>query len=176
MLKISQVARHLNERLERYLCITLYIYLTAIIGIEVFRRYVLGDASLWGEETARFAFVYMTWIGAAWAVRVRLHIRIDAIYDFLSERVEGYLYIFSDIVMIIFGLYAVYWMIPVISTTLEFGRVVPALRVNQAFFQMAVPIGIGLFVFRATQSLYRDISDVRNGRPVYKGETLFGDS
>jgi TRAP-type C4-dicarboxylate transport system permease small subunit len=38
---------------------------------------------------------------------------------------------------------------------------------------MAVPIGFALVMFRLTQSLLRDISDLRAGRPVYEGDKLF---
>ena len=47
------------------------------------------------------------------------------------------------------------------------------LRVSMVWFLMAVPIGFSLMIFRLLQSLVRDISDMRAGRPVYEGERLF---
>ena len=54
-----------------------YAYFCIIIMTEVVRRYVFGDSSAWGEMTARYAFVYMTYIAAAEAVRQNKHIRVD---------------------------------------------------------------------------------------------------
>ena len=47
------------------------------------------------------------------------------------------------------------------------------LLVPMVWFLSAVPIGFSLLLFRLLQSLRRDISDIRNGRPVFEGESLF---
>lgn len=168
-----RLLRLLNAHLERYLILSIYVYLVLIIGIEVFRRFGLNNASLWGEETARFMFIYLTWIGASWAVHKRLHIRIDILHKYVSERVTGLLYILGDLIMLVFFPLAIRWMIPQLQTLLQFGATTEALRVNQIYFYMAIPIGMGLVTIRVLQALYRDVKDVRAGRPVYKGEQLF---
>lgn len=165
----------LNDHAERYLILTIYVYLIFIIGMEVLRRFVLNSSSLWGEETARFMFIYLTWIGASWGVHERLHIRIDLLHQFVSERVKGALYILSDIALLVFAVYAIRWSIPQLQTLLEFGAVTQALRVNQIYFQAAIPIGMGLVLIRGVQALLRDVRDVARGRAVYEGETLFGE-
>lgn len=171
--RIAPMAKFLNENLERYLLLSIYVYIISIIGIEVLRRFVLDNASLWGEETARFMFIYLTWIGASWGVHKRLHIRIDILHQYVSERTTGILYILGDLVMLAFVIVAIQWTIPQLQTQLEFGAVTEALRVNKIYFQIAVPIGMGLLTVRILQALYRDVKDVMAGRPVYKGEQLF---
>lgn len=167
--------KYLNKNSERFLLLTLYIYIVFVIGIEVFRRFVLNMSSLWGPESARYMFIYLTWIGASWGVHNRLHIRIDIIHNYVSEQITGILYILSDVIMLIFSLSTIYVSIPLIQTSLEFGAVTQGIGVNQAFFQFAIPFGMVLFTTRVLQAMYRDIIDVKSGRPVYKGETLFGD-
>ncbi|MFC6977115.1 TRAP transporter small permease [Halomicroarcula sp. GCM10025709] len=171
--RIASAGGLLNEHLERYLLLSIYVYIIAIIGIEVFRRFVLNNASIWGEETARFMFIYLTWIGASWGVHKRLHIRIDILHQYVSERTTGLLYILGDIVMLAFVVVAIQWTIPQLQTLLEFGGATQALRVNKIYFQVAVPIGMGLLTVRILQALYRDVKDVLAGREVYKGEQLF---
>ena len=41
------------------------------------------------------------------------------------------------------------------------------------WFLSAVPIGFCLLLYRLQQSIRRDLSDIRQGRPVYEGERLF---
>ncbi len=67
---------------ERYLMLVLYCFIVFVIVTEVVRRFVLDFSSLWGEEAARFAFIYLGWIGASYAVKQRAHIR----FDFLTPR------------------------------------------------------------------------------------------
>ena len=71
----------LDQRLEFWLGFLLYAYLAGIIVIEVFRRYVLSAASTWGEETAIYAFIWMSYVAAAKGVRSRSHLAVDTLRD-----------------------------------------------------------------------------------------------
>ena len=51
--------------------------LAGIIVVEVFRRYGLDAASTWGEETAIYAFIWLSYIAAAKGVRSRRHLAVD---------------------------------------------------------------------------------------------------
>jgi TRAP-type C4-dicarboxylate transport system permease small subunit len=161
------------QNFEKYLMYAFYSYLLFIIIAEVVRRYAIGFASLWGEETARFSYIFITYLGISWAAHKRTHIRIDAIYGLVSDRTENYLYLFSDLMMILFAAYAFWYSLPLIQTSLEFGAKTQALRVSRAIFQAAVPIGFSLMSVRVLQRTYEDVRDIRAGRPVYKGESIF---
>ena len=171
--KTRNLVTYLNNNAERILLLILYTYIVFIIGAEVFRRFVLNISSIWGAESARFMFIYLTWIGASWGVHRRLHIRIDIIHGYVSERTTGLLYIVGDIMMLVFAATTVYVTIPLIQNSISFNSVSQGLRMNLAFFQMAIPLGMSLLMMRVLQKLSQDIKDVKNGRPVYKGETLF---
>jgi TRAP-type C4-dicarboxylate transport system permease small subunit len=163
----------LNHNGERILIFVLYTYLIFIILAAVIRRFILDFSSLWGTRTAVYAYLYLTYIGMSWAVYKRAHIRLDVIFQYVSERVEGYLYIFSDLTMLAFAAYTIWYSIPLIQTSIEFGAATQALRVNRVFFQIAIPLGFTLFSARVLQRLYYDVKDVRNDRPVYKGDAVF---
>jgi TRAP-type C4-dicarboxylate transport system permease small subunit len=167
--------RWLDQNVEIYLILIFYLYIILVVGIEVFRRFALDQASLWGEETARMAFIYLTWIGVSWGVHKRTHIRIDFIHDLISERLTGIFYIISDLSLLAFAYYAITLTLPVIQTSLEFGATTPALRVSRVYFLMAIPLGFVLVIIRSLQALYRDTTAVLEGRPVFKGGTLFAE-
>ena len=67
------------------------------IAMEVIRRFVLSYSSIWGEEIARYAFIYLAWIGAAATVKDRAHIRIDVLMHYLSNRSRTVLYLLGDL-------------------------------------------------------------------------------
>jgi TRAP-type C4-dicarboxylate transport system permease small subunit len=171
--RVPDVLVVVAQNFEKYLMYAFYSYLLFIIIAEVVRRYALGFASLWGEETARFSYIFITYLGISWAAHKRTHIRIDAIYGLVSDRTENYLYLFSDLMMILFAAYAFWYSLPLIQTSLEFGAKTQALRVSRAIFQAAVPIGFSLMSVRVLQRTYEDVRDIRAGRPVYKGESIF---
>ena len=61
--------RRLDDNAERWLLLVFYAMIVATIVVEVVRRFVLSYSSLWGEEIARYAFIYLAWVGASAAVK-----------------------------------------------------------------------------------------------------------
>ncbi|MDA7946197.1 MAG: TRAP transporter small permease [Hyphomicrobiaceae bacterium] len=164
----------LNENLERWALLIFYVMLVITMAVEVVRREVFAYSSIWGEEIVRYAFIYLAWIGAAAAVRERAHLRIDVIFNYIvSNRAKTLLYLLGDLVMLAVALIAVYWSWETVLVSWKFGSVSHGLRVSMVWFLMAVPLGFGLMIFRLLQSIIRDLSDLKSGKPVFEGERLF---
>ncbi len=170
---MSRIYKALDRNGERWLLLVFYVMLVGTMFIEVIRREVFAYSSIWGEEMVRYSFIYLAWIGAAAAVRERGHIRIDVIMNYVPQTVKAVLYIFGDIVMFIVALIALYWSWEAVHISWKFGSVTHGLRISQVWFLFAVPFGFALVMLRLIQSFLRDISDLRNGRPVYEGDKLF---
>jgi len=164
---------NLDRNLERWALLVFYSMLVITMAVEVLRREVFSYSSVWGEEIVRYAFIYLVWIGAAAAVRERAHIRIDVIFEFSSPRVKALLYLFGDFVMLFVSCVALYYSWESLMVSLRFGSVSHGLRVPMVWFLSAVPIGFVLLLYRLQQSIRRDLSDLRHGRPVFEGERLF---
>jgi TRAP-type C4-dicarboxylate transport system permease small subunit len=171
--QVRSTALWLDENAERYLLVTTYFYITFIIVMGVFNRFVLQSTSGWEVETARLLFIWLTWIGASLAVRRRSHIRIDFIYQYVSDRTEGLLYIFSDLVILAFCVISFDAFLPIMQTTFEYGASLVTIDLTVAFFQAAVPVGLALMATRGLQMLFFDVRSVLNGEQVYQGERLF---
>ncbi len=165
--------RKIDRHGERWLLLFLYCFIVLAIFIEVVRRYVLGFSSVWGEETARYAFIYLVWIGAAVAVRERAHIRIDVILHYLPPRGVALFYIFADVLTAVLAGYAIYWSMDPVLVSWKFENVTDGLRIVRVWFLVAVPIGFTLVMLRLVQSILRDIADLRAGRPPFTGRKLF---
>ena len=57
--------KRLDDNAERWLLLIFYGMIVATIVVEVVRRFVLSYSSIWGEEIARDAFIYLAWVGAS---------------------------------------------------------------------------------------------------------------
>ncbi|TCD13166.1 TRAP transporter small permease [Oricola cellulosilytica] len=163
----------LNRNAERWALLVFYVMLVVTMFIEVVRREVFAYSSIWGEEIVRYSFIYLAWIGAAAAVKERGHIRIDVLMHYVGPRIKATLYIFGDLVMMGVALVALYWSFETVMVSAKFGSVSHGLRVSMVWFLAAVPIGFALVIFRLLQSLFRDINDLRFGRPAFEGDKLF---
>ena len=165
--------KRLDANGERWLLLPLYALIVITIFVELFRRFALSYSSIWAEEIARYAFIYVSWIGASAAIRERAHIRIDVILPFIGERTRGAVMIFGDLVTIILAVVAFWWSLETVLTSLKFGSVTHGLRISLAWFLAAVPLGFAMMFFRLIQSIVRDIQALRSGQPIYRGKKLF---
>lgn len=168
-----RLLRALNAKCELWLMLWLYGYVISVIAVEVIRRFVFDYSSLWGEETARYTFVYLTWIGAAYAIKVRAHIRIDLLANALPPRGQALLNLLASVCAIVFACFALYWSLEPVAVSFRFGSVSDGLRITKAWFLLAVPLGFALVLWRALQSLYIDLSDLRHGSVTTSSEKLF---
>lgn len=172
-MKFKTILRAIDKNGERYLLLPLYALIVSTIFIEVVRRSVLSYSSIWAEEIARYAFIYIAYIGASAAIKERAHIRIDVLLNLFSPRMKSIAFIFGDIVTLILAVLAIYMSMESVLTSLHFDSVTHGLRISQAWFLAAVPIGFSMMLFRVLQSIWRDWNDFKAGRPVFEGNQLF---
>ncbi|MDO5103445.1 MAG: TRAP transporter small permease [Lautropia sp.] len=168
-----RVLATLNAHGERWMMLWLYAYIVLVTAVEVIRRFVLDLSSVWGEESARYAFIYLTWIGAAVAIRNRSHIRIDVLLNALPVRGKAFLNAIAHLCAIIFAGFALYWSIEPVLVSFRFGSVTDGLRITKGWFLIAVPLGFTLVLARSLEALIHDINDLRHGREARSGEKLF---
>lgn len=171
---LSGALRRFCERdWERPALLVLYAYIVVVIFVEVVRRFVFSYSSVWGEETARYAFVYLVWIGAAAAVRDRSHIRIGVIFQFLAGRAKTAVYLLGELAALAFAVVALRYSLESVWVAIKFDALTSGLRVNRAWFTAAVPLGFALIILRLAGSIARDISDLRKGGEPFAGRKMF---
>ncbi len=170
---MNAALRALDRDAERWAMLVCYTFCCIVIVQEVVRRFVFNFSSAWGEEAARYAFIYLGWIGAAFAVKERAHIRFDVLLQRMGRRGKAWVFIVAEVATIAFACIALYWSLHTIRQLLQFEGTTPVLRVNKAWFEAAVPIGFALIVFRSLQGMMRDVGDLRAGREPFAGKAMF---
>jgi len=166
----------LDENAERWMIMFFYTFIIYVIVVGVFRRFVLNFSSQWTTETAIQGYIFLTWIGAAWAVRRRIHIRVNAIFSVVSDKYQNLLYILSDLTFIYVGVFTLMWFWPVWYRNLQQGSTSVGLEAPWALFMTSILLGFALFMVRTVQMLYIDVQNLRHRRPAFTGaDTLFGD-
>lgn len=76
------------DRCLEYVLITLTALLTLDVLWQVFSRLVLPSPSSFTDELARFLFMWVGLLGAAYAAGKRLHLAIDLLATRLGPRVH----------------------------------------------------------------------------------------
>jgi TRAP-type C4-dicarboxylate transport system permease small subunit len=144
----------LDGRLIKWFIVGIYSYFCLIILVEVVRRYVFGASSPWGEMTARYAFVYLTYVAAAEAIRHGRHIRIDIVPRSLAKSLRNWLELYFDLLTLLLAGLVIYYSLKLIEIQIAVGIVMTAADINMAFAQAALPLGWGLILIRILQNWY----------------------
>jgi TRAP-type C4-dicarboxylate transport system permease small subunit len=76
---------------ERGLGIALILYMVCAITVQVFTRYALGRPIAWVEESATYAFIWMSFVGASVGLKQGRHILIATFGAHLPPRPGAFL-------------------------------------------------------------------------------------
>jgi len=158
--------RWINERLDYWVNIFLYSYMVIIIGLEVFRRYILGSSTTWGEETAIYVFIWMAYIAAARGVRNRNHLAITIVRDKFNRTATFFCLVLSDICFLILAITVTYFSLNPILTNIKFNQKMMGINLPMALALASVTVGWSLIAFRVLMRFFATLKRFRMGQPL----------
>ncbi len=125
-----------------FLLVVATLVMVISILLQVFFRYVMNAPLYWSEEIARYAFVWLVFIGAALASKRGAHIGVDYIVMHLPELPKDLLAIFVNLLVLFFIACVIYMSVGVIQSNMT--QLSPAMRIPMGYIYMAIPIGLGI--------------------------------
>ena len=128
-----------------------------VVTAQVLWRYVLNDSLVWTEEASRYLFVWMTFIGAALAVKEGTHIQVTALVDSLPANVQRWLRVLEVVLMA--GLLGFLTVVGFQWVALNADTPTPALRLPLNYVLYAsLPVASLIGVFFALRRLAEELS------------------
>lgn len=85
---------------EDVIAFVVFWVLAGVVFLQFFTRYVLNDSMAWTEEIARYLLIWVTFIGAAIAVRRGTHISVEAVLHFIPARAAPVLRFVIDVITV----------------------------------------------------------------------------
>jgi TRAP-type C4-dicarboxylate transport system permease small subunit len=166
--------RWLDWNLEKIVLVTAYSTCTLIIAVEVFRRYVLSQQAPWSTTIPSYMFLWLTWLGAAYCVKIRAHLCFNEIRDRMPRTWQYVLMQVDYVLFVVFGLVVIYWSGDLVLLQFNIESIVPGTDdLPSWLFYSATPIGWSLLIFRVAQNVIEDARDFRSGGPL-KARGTFG--
>ncbi len=138
------------DKILEWVMVLLMAVLVVDVTWQVATRYLLGAASSYTEEIARFLLIWIGLLGSAYAYRKNLHLA----FDYFSDKVKGerkkwlgifihsMIAIFTLLVLVIGGSYLVY-------LTWELNQVSAAIQIRLAYVYSVLPLSGVLIIFYA---------------------------
>ena len=137
----------------------LMLAMVTIIFSQVVARYALGNSLTWSEEVGRHIFVWMTFLGAALAVRTKAHVALDLLVDHMPRKLQVAVLGLGHIVMIIFAAVLIYAGVYMI--TLGSRQMSAALQIPMKYIYIILPISGVLIIFYLLKSLCDVVAERR---------------
>lgn len=161
IVKYVRVVDYLSTRFGRMAMYLIFLMIGTLL-LDAITRNVLNIPLFWCVELAQFTLAAYYIMGGAYSMQMESHVRMDLLYDRLSERNKARVDSFTAIFLVV---YLVVLLIGSISST------VYSIETNQRLFSMwnpsVVPIklimvfGIILMLLQAVSTMFKDIAKVR---------------
>ncbi|MDL2313767.1 TRAP transporter small permease [Desulfovibrio sp. OttesenSCG-928-C14] len=160
---MKKVLRWLDENFEVTLCCIFLSVMSIVILLQIICRQLGLDLS-WNEEFARYTYVWLVYIGCAYTVKVRKHIKLEAMLLLLGRKGNLVMDVIANIFFLIFALMVLYEAIPYFER-LAFVRrqYSPAMRMPMFIPYGAVALGFLLTAFRLVQDTFKLVREYREG-------------
>jgi TRAP-type C4-dicarboxylate transport system permease small subunit len=145
----------IEHHFEDWLAFAIFWILGIVVFAQFFTRYVLNDSLAWTEEIARYLLMWVTFIGAAIAMRRRTHIGVEVLEHFLPGSFAPYLRAIIDLITIGF-LGCLAWFSLTIVERMQIQRMT-IIDMSMSIVYGGVALGVFLTLFRALQIFWRNL-------------------
>lgn len=162
--------------IEKEVTWVLFLAMLILLVVQVACRYALHMPLAWSEEIARYAYIYVSFLGAAIAVRERSHISINIMpalvnaLDKHNEHVTNIVLYICDILMSIICIAFWAWMtMQLYVYTMDvknLGTLTPALMQPIWIVYMGPTVGAGLMTIHYTLNFLEMLITRETLKPV----------
>ncbi len=127
-----------NEAASIFLLLTTVV----VVFVAAASRYVFKNPVPWTEEVARFAFIWLAFVGVSIAERMKVHFRITYFINMIPERQKRYVWLFDEVLVFAALAYLLF-------EGLKFGEmgargISAVLEIRLNFIYIALPVAVGL--------------------------------
>ncbi|WP_348774429.1 TRAP transporter large permease subunit [Cytobacillus oceanisediminis] len=163
--RFIKAVKFIDLRFEEILIVAGFMLFILLINLQVINRYVLpfieiANITTWTEETSRYLFIFVSFLGASFAIKKRDSIQVTAVVDRFPAGLQRSIQLANSIFMLNFSYMMVTNGFNLISFQFETAQTTPALTIPMAIPYSSVPIGFLLIAFRLIQNLLHDAKDM----------------
>ena len=146
--------------------VTLMSIMVITVSWQVITRFLLNSPSSYTEELATYLLIWISLLGAAYALRVRAHLGIDVLVRRLKASQQQSVHAFAHLVIILFSVVALVfggsWLVFV---TLDLKQLSAAFQVPIGYVYLVLPLS-GLLMTYYSAIALRENPDQQEDSPL----------
>ncbi len=131
----------LDKNIEGFLVILALFAMMVLIFGQTALRFTVGKTPSWTQELAQFIQVYFVYIGATYAIKRDVHIRITVLGRKLPARWHSAFDVIGYIGFLIFSAILIVWGVSLCQEIKTFNQVSAAMQLPMYIPYLAVPLG-----------------------------------
>lgn len=151
---MKKIIDYIDKPVQAFCKAMIFLMFLVIIfsaSVQVFGRFILKVTFSWTDELCRYGMVWMTFIGAGYAIRTHGHIAVDLLKNFLPAKVSAVIERFNDVCEVVLGAVLCKYGLSMVTTNLT--QMTPGLKISMGLVYSCIPIGGLLVCFYAVANL-----------------------
>ncbi len=166
----------IDRNIEKIVILICYATMAGIIFVEVIRRFLFNQQAAWSTTIPIYLFLWVTWMGAAYNVRIRTHLRFDEFRVRMPYNAQFACLCLDAFLWIVFAAIVVVFALDQVQLSYDnFSIVQGTDDVMQWWFYLATPVAWTLLVVRALQNLSADWQTWHRGEPFTIQTSMLGE-
>lgn len=172
--EIMKVINQVMDWIEDYLLVVLMIVMTGVVMAQVILRLTGGNLK-WTEETARYMYIWVIYVGASRAVRNHAELSVDIVRTFFKDasRAQAVYDTLRTAMCIVFSAVFVRYSFAVIQNMMLRPQYSPACQYNMIIVYIPSVLAAALMLIRYLQEIVGDVLRIVN---PHRGEQTEGGS
>jgi TRAP-type C4-dicarboxylate transport system permease small subunit len=145
------------DKTLNFLLLVILAAMVVVVGSNVFCRFILNFSLTWGEEVAQILMLYLTFFGAAVAMRENSHYAFEYLIQSLPPRPARVFLALRWVLVILMSILLTYW--GAVATVAIREWIMPATGVTRSLVYGACPAGCFLVLLYAARGFFLDMKE-----------------
>ena len=141
------------DKFDTVASIILVTVMIISIFLQIIFRYLVEDALTWTEELARYAMIFVVYLGVGIGTKTDSHMGVTVVVDLFFGRARKIVAAITYIITIIIYIALFILTCKMVQRAIEAPQYSPAMRIPIFLMYAALPIGFGNAILRLAQKL-----------------------
>jgi TRAP-type C4-dicarboxylate transport system permease small subunit len=120
----------------------LVLAITVVVFLQVVMRYVFLHSFTWVEEMSKFFLIWISCLGAAYALREGMHISILYFQEKVPKNLQPVVFLINSLLVLIF--FGICFVQGILHSFGEWHQLSPGMGVPLTFGHLSIPVGFGI--------------------------------
>jgi len=121
------------------------LFITFSISVDVFLRYVFGKPTIWITEVSTYLFLYVIYLGTAYALQLDMHIKVTFLLGFFGKRTQHIVDLITSILATLFTV-VLLWQSSLMTWSAIKGKWTSPTALNAPYMYIYIIMVIGSFL------------------------------